>query len=239
VVARLHDLRLEPHPEAAVGLDELDLAHVEAELVQPPQARVEGVGVAETQLLLRRQLAPEPSVALGDLGGERGGVPGVFPSLLRFHVEELAEDVLLGDLEVVLALAVRQPRLQLARLRVDEIRGQLPCIAAEEGIRERAVAPEEAGQVQPDEQLSEGVEEALELVGEWPPREREPVREREVQVARDQDVRQLRLTVAGALGDDADRLDAAIPRAASSRSSRYSRRAISGGSSLSAKKVPV
>jgi hypothetical protein len=48
--------------------------------------------------------------------------------------------------------------VELARLRVDEIRGEGARVAAEERVRERAVAPEEAAEMEPDEQLGAGVE---------------------------------------------------------------------------------
>ena len=63
-----------------------------------------------------------------------------------------------GDLEVVRALPVGQPRVQLAGLGVDEVGGERAGVAAEQRVRQRAVAPVEAGQVQPDEQPGQRVE---------------------------------------------------------------------------------
>jgi hypothetical protein len=44
------------------------------------------------------------------------------------------------------ALAFGELLVQLGRLRVDEVRGELAGVATEERVRERAVAPEEPGQ---------------------------------------------------------------------------------------------
>ena len=63
---------------------------------------------------------------------------------LRIDVEQLAEDVHLRDLEVVAALAVRERAVQLAGLGIDEVRRERARVAAEERVREGAVAPEEA-----------------------------------------------------------------------------------------------
>jgi hypothetical protein len=96
--------------------------------------------------------------------------------------------------------------MPFARLRVDEVRGERARVAAEERVRERAVAPEEAGEVQPDQQLAERVEQARAQIGDpvaCVPREERAVRKREVEMAGDEDV----LEVLAARRDDADRLD--------------------------------
>ena len=81
----------------------------------------------------------------------------------------------------------RQRGVQLAGLGVDEVGRERARVAAEQRVRERAVAPEEAGEVEPDEQLGERVEQPVAQVGE-PPRLREEraVRQRVVEVAGDQ-----------------------------------------------------
>ena len=76
--------------------------------------------------------------------------------------------------------------MQLARLGVDEVRGERARVAPEERVRERAVAPEEAAEVQPDEQLGARVEEPPAQVGDAAAREEGAERERVVEVARDQ-----------------------------------------------------
>ena len=93
--------------------------------------------------------------------------------------------------------------MELAGLGVDEVGGERARIAAEERVRERAVAPEEAAEVEAHEQLRAGVEQAPAQVGDAAAGEERPERERVVEVARDQD----RVEVAAAVGDDADGLD--------------------------------
>ena len=52
------------------------------------------------------------------------------------------------------SLTVREARVQLAGLGVDEVGRERAGVAAEERVRERAVAPEEAAEVEADEQLA-------------------------------------------------------------------------------------
>ncbi len=93
--------------------------------------------------------------------------------------------------------------MQLAGLGVDEVGGERAGVAAEERVRERAVAPEEAADVQPREQLGERVQQMRAQVGERGAAEERAVGKRVLEVARDQD----RVEVVVASGDDADRLD--------------------------------
>ena len=121
--------------------------------------------------------------------------------------------------------------MHLARLGVDEIGGERSRIAPEERVRERAVAPEEPPEVQADEQLCAGVEQAPSQVGHAAAREKRPERERVVEMPRDQDG----VEIVTSFDDHADRLDRrASPRQPGARRSPYSRRAIGAGSSLSA-----
>ena len=90
--------------------------------------------------------------------------------------------------------------MQLAGLGVDEIGGERARVAAEERVRERAVAPEEAAEVEADEELRARVEQPPAQVGDAAAGEERPERERVVEVPGDQD----RVEVAAAVGDDAD-----------------------------------
>ena len=56
--------------------------------------------------------------------------------------------------------------MQLAGLGVDEVGGERARVAPEERVRERAVAPEEAAQVEPDEQLGARVEQPAPQIGD-------------------------------------------------------------------------
>ena len=89
-------------------------------------------------------------------------------------------------------LPVGERRVELARLRVDEVSGEAAGIAPEEGVRERRVAPEEPGHVQADEQLGARVEHAFAQVAHGPALEQRPERQRVVEVTRDQDGLELR-----------------------------------------------
>jgi len=80
------------------------------------------------------------------------------------QVAEVAEQVGPGDDQVVLSLPGGQRVMQLAGLGVDEVRGERPRIAAEQRVRQRHVAPEEAGDVQPREQHHHGVDQAADRV---------------------------------------------------------------------------
>ena len=101
------------------------------------------------------------------------------------------------------ALPVRELLVQLAGLRVDEIRGEPARVAPEERVRQRAVAPEEARKVQAHEQLGERVEQQVERRGEDRARQHEAVRQRVLEVPREQH----RFLARAALAGDAHRFD--------------------------------
>ena len=63
-----------------------------------------------------------------------------------------------GDLEVVRALTVGESLVQVARLGVDQVRGERAGVAPEQQVGEGAVAPVEALHVDPDEQDDGGVD---------------------------------------------------------------------------------
>ena len=77
------------------------------------------------------------------------------------EVEQSAGDVLGGDLEVERPLAVGEAIVPLGRLDVDDVRQQRSGIAPEQRVRQGAVAPEEPGEVQADEQPDHPVEQPL------------------------------------------------------------------------------
>src|SRR5918996_445745 len=87
----------------------------------------------------------------------------------------------------VTSLAVAERRVQLARLGVDEVGREVARVAAKERVREGAVAPEETAEVQAHEQSGERVQERAERCREEPPPKDDAVRERVVEVARDED----------------------------------------------------
>src|SRR6185437_5106330 len=128
---------------------------VEPELVQPAQARLEPAALADSEYLLACELVPELVVTRAHRCGELERIVHDVVAELRGEIVELACEVLLGDVEIVLALALGEPIVQLTGLCVDEVRRQAPGVATEERVRERAVAPEESGEVQAYKQLRE------------------------------------------------------------------------------------
>ena len=188
MVAGLETGRVDAQAVALVGGDEVDLLDVEAELVEAVHALVEQVPLAGRERDLAGQLVPEAFVAFAHLRRDGERVAALVRAERLLEVEQLAEDVLLGDLEVVLPLALRERRLPLARLGVDEVGGERAGVAAHEHVRERAVAPVEARQVQPDEEVGDALRDAAERAGDELARDHEAAREREVEVARDQHV---------------------------------------------------
>ena len=167
------------------------------------QALVELVALVRREHLFARQLGPQRLVASHDLLARLVGVEVRRETDLGLDVEQLADDVRLRDLEVVAALALGETAVQLAGLGVHEVRGERAGVAAEERVRERAVAPEEAAQVQPSEELDERVQQVGAQVGDPAPGEQRAVGQRELEMPRDED----RVHVRAAAGDDADRLD--------------------------------
>ena len=112
--------------------------------------------------------------------GDAHGVELVGDAAAGLEVEELAGDVDACDLEVVLALAVREAALvELARLGIDEVGGERARVATEQRVRQRHVAPEEPDDVQPHEQHGERVDQARRGVGPQRLREQRAIGQRE------------------------------------------------------------
>ena len=120
--------------------------------------------------------------------------------------------------------------MHLAGLGVDEIGGERSRISPKERVRERAVAPEETAEVQADEQLRPGVEQAAAQVGNAAACEERSERQRVVEMSGDQDG----FEIVTPFGTTPTASTTGISSAARLRSSPYSRRAIGAGSSLSA-----
>ena len=166
VVARLDDVRVEPEPVAVGRRLDLDLLDVEAELVQPVQPLV------ELEPLVRGRTSPRASARSRARGsGATTSSPSSSGSTSSGSPTSASTsssspiDVRPRDVEVVLALAVGQLAVQLTRLRVDEVGGERARVAPEERVRERAVAPEEAAEMQAREELGERVQEMRAQVG--------------------------------------------------------------------------
>jgi hypothetical protein len=104
---------------------------------------------ARRKARLEVQLPPDGVVPLADvLGRADRRVHVVEAALVEGHVGEAIADVLDEDLEVMRPLAVGQRGVDLTRLGVDEKRLDPRAVATEEGVGERAVAPEHAAAVE-------------------------------------------------------------------------------------------
>ena len=164
----------------------------------PPQ-------LVELELLGGGQLLPQRRVAILDVRRHLPRVDVLDEAPADLQVEQAAGDVLGGDVEVHLPLAVGERRVALRRLDVDDERRQRTGVAAEQRVRQRAVAPEEPGQVEADEQPDEGVEEALAEIrdAQAAARQQRAVRQRVVEVAGDEQA----VSFAGPFGDGGDDVD--------------------------------
>ncbi|OEI67477.1 hypothetical protein Cus16_2913 [Curtobacterium sp. ER1/6] len=209
VVPGVDDLRLDAHLRPALGRVDRELLDVEAERVEPFDAVVDAPPLLDVELLGPGELLPERPVLGDDPVRDVDGVGVLVEPPAGLEVEELARDVHAGDLEVVLALPVRQAAgVELPRLGVDQVRGEGSGVAAEQGVRQGHVAPVEADDVQADEQQREGVDEARGGLGAERLRVQRAVGQREPQVPGDEH-RVQRLTVlVDAVRDDGDRVHA-------------------------------
>ena len=98
--------------------------------------------------------------------------------------------------------------MDVAGLGVDEVGGEGAGVPPEQGVGQRAVAPGEAGEVQPHDQHRERVDEPGRRVGTQRGGEQRAVGQRELQVPRDERGLERVAVVVRAAGDDADGVDA-------------------------------
>ena len=125
----------------------------------------------------------------------------------RLEIHQLAGDVAVRDVEVVLALAGGELRVQLGGLRVHEVCREVAGVAAEQRVGQRDVAPEAAGQVQSHEEDGQRVEGAAGGVGTHPLAEDGAVGQRELQVPGEQAGVERLAVLVDPTGDDGQRLD--------------------------------
>ena len=123
--------------------------------------------------------------------------------LARLQVHELTADPLDRELDVPVPLPVGQGGMLLAGLRVDQVGPERARVVAEQRVRQRAVTPEEPGQVQPHQQLHQRVEQPVGRLPDARAGEQRPVRGRVLEEPGHQD----RVQVRPAVDDDADDLD--------------------------------
>jgi len=162
VLPRLGHLGPYPQFVAVRRADQLQLVGVEPEVVEPAQPLRDPVALLlRAQLLLPGQLVPEPVVAAAQLltEGQRVNLRRQQPA--RLEVEQFPAGPLGGEFHVPEPLPARQGRMLLAGLRVDQVGRERPGVIAEQRVRQRAVTPEEPGQVQPDQELHQRVEQPV------------------------------------------------------------------------------
>ena len=214
VVPERDDLGLDPDPIAGVVGDDVELVDVEAKLVEPLDPLLDAGRLCGRELLLRGQLAPQRGVPLPDLLHHLVRLDGRIERAARLQVEDLGEDVLAADGDVVLPHLVADRRLELAGLGVDEVRRELARVPPKEDVGQGDVAPEEVGEVQPDQQHDQRVHHLGQVVGGGQPLlEQRAVGQREAEMGGQQGRRQFLAVVvdpAGdhALGDDRGQVEA-------------------------------
>ena len=171
----------------------------------------DGMPVVGLELRFEMELVPQRGVARADrFGGLHGVVERVRPALHRPEVGQSEPDVLDEDVEIERALPVRQGGVDLARLGVHQIGLDLVAVPSEQGVRQRAVAPEHARAMEVDEQRRHRVQQPV-AIRAGPQREAHqeaPVLDRVGQVFGRQDGR-----VAGDRIGQADGGDRREPRA--------------------------
>ena len=186
----------QPEPVPVRRADQLQLVGVEAEIVEPPQPLRDPVPlVVRAQQLFPGQLIPEPLVPPRQLRGDLQRIQVRAEQLTGLEVEELAVHTFLGELHVVTPLARGQRGMALAGLRVDQIRLERARVVAEQRVGQRAVTPEETAQVQPHQELDQGVEQPVRRLAAPRAGKQSPVRGGVVQEPGDQDRLEIRPAV--------------------------------------------
>ena len=192
VVAELDDLGLDPHLVAVQVGDDVELVDVEAEVVEPLDALLDPPHLRGRELLGGGQLVPQRVVALGEhLDDRRGPRPRRRASSLACRSSSSAKTFSVAMVRSCSRMAVGQARLELAGLGVDEVRREPAGAAPEQHVGQRHVAPEEVGEVQPDQQHHHRVDQRGQVVGGQAVGEQAAVGQRELQVLGEQRGRQL------------------------------------------------
>ena len=210
VVAGVDDLGLDLDRRAAdVGRDG-ELVDVEAELVEPADPLVDPPPVAASRTARARSARPTARGSAVDdaVGRVDGSAPprGSPPASRSISSPAMLTRAMSRSCSRWPSVSVC---VQLAGLGVDEVCRERAGVAPEQGVGQRHVAPPEAGEVQPDEQHGQRVDEALRGVGPQRLAEQRAVGQRELQVPGDQ-ARRRGASPSAALpaADHAERLDA-------------------------------
>ena len=161
VMALFNDRRAEHHHLRSVAFDEFHFGGVEAELVQPAKTitnaplfvGADGIGAGE--------LGPQFVVSDLEEFDHRNRIDGIAQFSQYFEFEQTAGHVVLGDLEVMLSLTIGELIVTLTGLGVDEIGNEIAGVSPEERVAERAITPEEADEMDANEQHGQRVDQLL------------------------------------------------------------------------------
>nr|RZI35762.1 hypothetical protein BJQ95_01856 [Cryobacterium sp. SO1] len=209
VVARVDDLGLDAHRRAVlVGLDR-EFLDIEAEMVEAFDAFGDAPALTAGERLGAGELLPQQPVGRDDAVAHVDRVELVGDAAAGLEVHQLAGDVHPGDFQIVLALAVGQAAgVELPGFGVDEVRGEGSGVTAEERVRQRHVAPEQADHVHSHEQQGQRVDQAG--GGVWPQGlgVQRPIGQRELEVPGHQHRVERVAVFVGAVGDHGKRFDA-------------------------------
>jgi hypothetical protein len=163
------DEHLQPQAAGiAAGRLQLHLVDREAQVVEAPDPARDPEALVDAEHLLVRQLVPELLVTGGDAGGGLHVLVDLVGGAAQRdrQVEQVTGDVVDQDAEVEVPLAVGETRMDLAGLGVDQDRLEGLAVALEEGVGQRAVAPEHAGAVQVHQQDRHRVQQPLAVLGQ-------------------------------------------------------------------------
>ena len=187
VVAGVDHLGLNDEALAGGIGGHVQLGDVETEVVEAADALTDEVlALLVGNGLLGGDFVPQQVVLGADAVADVDGV-GVFgEETAGLEVHEFADDVRAGQVDVVLALAGSELRVQFAGFGVDQVGGKLACVAAEQRVRQGDVAPVEAQEVEANEEEGERVDEARRGVLAHRQGEQRAVGEGELQVLGDE-----------------------------------------------------
>ena len=218
VVAELDDLGLDPHLVAVEVGDDVELVDVEAEVVEPLDPLLDPPHLVGRELLLGGQLGPQRVVPLVRAARRsRAPAPRSSSESLAWRSSSSAKTFSQPTVMSYSRMLVGQAGLELAGLGVDEVRREPAGAAAEQHVGQRHVAPVEVGQVQPDQQHDQRVDQRGQVVGGQAVREEAAVGQREAQVLGQQRGRQLLAVLVDPAGDHALRHAPPAGRSAAGR----------------------
>ena len=214
VVAGVNDLGLNGDVVAVgVGVHG-ELGDVVAHLVELLDSAAQAPALIHGEGLLGGEHVPQLGVAADDPVPHLNGVHGRLQQGAGLEVHELADDVGAGHVDVVEALAVREPLgVELPGLGVHQVGGEGPGVAAEERVGQGHVPPVEAQQVQAHQQHGERVDESGGGLRPHVLAEQRPVGQGVGQVLSDEHRVELLTGDAGAAGDNRRRMHAGRPQA--------------------------